>query len=169
MANPLVGTDVQSCQAMLGGYASFLLADIQESIAKGRAVYHGDEMVSCLAGLEAQSCAQYKMPSGGLDIDEICEGVLEPKVAAGGACSDWWDCIDGFCEGDAGGLMDRCAARGVRRGARVHQRPLRGRPLCQASGRQRQHLQGRDDGTVASELAVTSSTDRKGTSSSRSV
>ena len=51
------------------------------------------------------------MPAGGVPITEMCEGVFEPKVPVGGACSDYWDCIGGWCAGDMGGLQDRCAAQ----------------------------------------------------------
>jgi hypothetical protein len=110
MTNPLIGHDAASCQTALPYYATFLLADFADSVAKGRASYDGEKMARCLADLEAQSCAQLKMPVTGLDVEEICDDIIEPKVAKGGACSAYWDCVGGWCEGDAGRLMDRCSA-----------------------------------------------------------
>src|SRR5206468_59785 len=72
-----------------------------------------DKMASCLAQLEARTCDEVKMPPGDLDVTQMCEGVFEPKVAIGGACSEFWDCMGGWCVGDIGGLMDRCTPRGA--------------------------------------------------------
>jgi hypothetical protein len=109
--NPVIGKDLASCEATLGGYSTFLLADLKASVVEGRAVYHGDRMASCLAAIEAESCDRLKMPPGGLDPTTMCNAAIEPKVPAGGSCSEYWDCIDGWCAGDAGGLKDTCIAR----------------------------------------------------------
>jgi hypothetical protein len=65
-------------------------------------------MASCLAAIKAQSCDQAKLPPGDAEITELCDGVVEPKVPVGGGCSDSWDCVGGWCAGDAGGLADTC-------------------------------------------------------------
>ena len=106
--NPAVGTDVKSCETTLPGYATFLLGELAVSVREGRAIYHGDKLARCLAQLQTQSCEQVKMPIGGLDVGEFCEGVIEPKVPLGGACLEFWDCAGGWCAGDAGSLQDRC-------------------------------------------------------------
>jgi hypothetical protein len=110
MANPLIGHDVASCITALPNYATFLLGDFADSVAKGRASYDAEKMGKCLAALDKQSCAQLKSPLEGVDVGDVCEDVLQPKVAVGSPCSEYWDCVGGWCEGDAGGLMDRCTA-----------------------------------------------------------
>jgi hypothetical protein len=108
MTNPLIGHDAASCQTELPAYATFLLSDFADSVVKGRAAYDGEKMARCLADLKAKSCTEIKMPVTGVDVEELCDDIIEPKVAIGGACSEYWDCIGGWCAGDAGGLMDRC-------------------------------------------------------------
>jgi hypothetical protein len=107
--NPDLGKDSASCQAMLDGEDSIFLADIEGSVDQGRVVYHGDKMATCLADLHARSCDQVKMPPGDMDINQTCRGVFESKVPLMGACTDYWDCTDGWCEGDFGQLRDHCA------------------------------------------------------------
>ncbi len=106
--NPAIGKDIASCEATLPGYATFLLGEVAVSVRSGRAVYHGDKLAACLASIQQQSCAQVKMPMGGLDVGDFCPGVIEPRVPIGGACLEYWDCMGGWCAGDVGGLMDRC-------------------------------------------------------------
>jgi hypothetical protein len=109
MANPKLGTTSESCQMALDGEATFFLGDVQTSVAGGRLVYHPDKMASCLATIEARSCDQLKMPPGDMDVTDLCGAVFEPKVPAGGACTEYWDCSGGWCEGDLGNLQDHCS------------------------------------------------------------
>lgn len=109
--NPDLGSDSSACQSALDGEASIFLNDIQASVTAGRVLYHGDKMAACLALIANQSCDQLKMPAGDRDINDQCEGVFESKVAIGGRCSGYWDCIGGWCEGDEGNAMDMCAPK----------------------------------------------------------
>jgi hypothetical protein len=113
MSNPVIGHDAESCQAALDGEITFFLGDLATSVREGRVVYHGDKMATCLADLQARSCDDAKVSPGELDVTQRCEGVFEPKVALGGACSEYWDCIGGWCAGDIGGLADRCTPKGA--------------------------------------------------------
>jgi hypothetical protein len=106
-----IGQDAQSCQAALNAETTFFLADITLSVTEGRVIYHADKMATCLAELNARSCDQIKMPPGDKSLAQLCDGVFEPKVPVGGACSDYWDCIGGWCAGDIGGLQDTCTAK----------------------------------------------------------
>jgi hypothetical protein len=56
MANPMVGSDVQSCQAKLEAETTFFLGDLPTSVAAGRVAYHPDKLATCLADLKARSC-----------------------------------------------------------------------------------------------------------------
>jgi hypothetical protein len=111
MNNPGVGTSVQDCQGALEREASTFFGDLPTSVAAGRVAYHPDLMSKCLADLKARSCDLIKMPPGGRDVTDMCEGVFEPKVPVGGACLEYWDCIGGWCAGDLGGLQDVCTAK----------------------------------------------------------
>ena len=113
MSNDAIGKDPSSCQAALDRETSYFLGDLETSVAAGRVVYHAEKMTACLASLKARSCAAIKMPPGDMNITDSCEGVFEPKVALGGACTEYWDCMGGWCAGDIGGLMDRCIPRGA--------------------------------------------------------
>ena len=106
--NPEVGTDVASCVAGLDGEASFLLANVAASVEQGRIIYHGDKLAECIAEMKNRSCEQAKMPPGDKDITQLCAPAFEPQVPIGGACTEFWDCIGGWCAGDFGDLNDRC-------------------------------------------------------------
>jgi hypothetical protein len=111
MDNPLIGKDAQSCQGNVAGFLTLVIPQIKDSVAKGRAVYHPDKMSTCLAQLDAQSCEQARATQAGADLAAVCEGAFEPKVAAGGECSDDGDCIAGWCDGANDPKLGKCAAQ----------------------------------------------------------
>jgi hypothetical protein len=107
--NPDFGGDPQRCLDNLNGEATLLLGDLQASVDAGRVIYHPDKMSACLAKLKARSCGEAKMPPDNKGITQLCDGVFEPRVPVGGACSYYWDCNGGWCQGDIGGLADKCS------------------------------------------------------------
>jgi hypothetical protein len=111
MVNPELGKTEAECETRLDPENSYFLGDISTSVKEGRVAYHADKMAACLADLRTRSCDLLRAPPGELDVTARCEGVFEPKVPVDGACSEYWDCIGGWCAGDIGGLRDRCAAR----------------------------------------------------------
>jgi hypothetical protein len=111
--NDAIGGDYASCEASLDKEITFFLGDLPASVQAGRVVYHADKMAKCVASLKARSCTEMKSPPGDLDVTQMCEGVFEPTVAPGGGCSEYWDCIGGWCAGDLGDLsVDKCLPRG---------------------------------------------------------
>ena len=68
-------------------------------------------MAACLANLQTKSCADLRMPPGDKNVTQQCDGVIESKVALGGFCSGYFDCIGGWCLGDEGNAMDMCAPK----------------------------------------------------------
>jgi hypothetical protein len=106
--NPMVGTDVASCVAKLDAESSYLLGDVVASVQQGRLIYHGDKLAECMAEVRNRSCDQAKMPPGDRDVTQLCAPAFEPQVPIGGACTEFWDCIGGWCAGDFGDLNDRC-------------------------------------------------------------
>jgi hypothetical protein len=106
--NARIGQDVASCREVLDFRATYLLDDVHLSVEGGRLAYHPAELTSCLARIQTASCEELRMPASNAAITQTCASVLEPRVAPGGACSDSWDCIGGWCQGDQGDLLDRC-------------------------------------------------------------
>jgi hypothetical protein len=113
LANEVLGPDRRTCERELDGEATLLLGDISASVSQGRVIYHADRMASCLEKIGAATCAEVKMPAGDVSVVELCEEAFEARVPVGGACSDSWDCVGGWCAGDQGGLRDRCVAHQV--------------------------------------------------------
>jgi hypothetical protein len=111
MMNPFVGSDVGSCQTMVGGFLGFVIPSLEDSVAKGRTAYHADKMTSCLAALDAQSCDQARLSAVGADLTAACAGAFEPLVAIGGDCGDHGDCIAGWCDGNSDKTLGKCARR----------------------------------------------------------
>ena len=107
MGNPFVGTDVASCQPFVGGLLTLVVPAIQQSVAKGRSVYHADRMGACLAKIRAAACSEAKMDSISI---AACENALEPKVAIGGDCGDHGDCVGGWCNGAENMTLGKCVA-----------------------------------------------------------
>jgi hypothetical protein len=107
-SNPDLGTDVASCVAGLDGESTYLLSDVVASVEQGRLIYRPDKLAACVAEFRSRSCADAKMPPGDKDVTALCAAAFEPRVPVGGACSDYWDCIGGWCAGDLGDLKDRC-------------------------------------------------------------
>jgi hypothetical protein len=110
MANPFIGSDVQMCQMTASGLLTLVLPAIQDSVNKGRAVYHPDRAGACIAKLKGLSCDQAKGISIGFNAAPECDSMIEGKVAIGGACADHGDCMGGFCEGAEGAMLGKCVA-----------------------------------------------------------
>jgi hypothetical protein len=112
--NEAIGKDPASCEVAIDKEVTYFVGDLQASVLGGRVIYHADKMAKCLADLKARSCTEMKSPPGDLDVTQTCEGVFVPQVAPGGGCTEYWDCIGGWCAGDLGDLsVDKCAPRGV--------------------------------------------------------
>jgi hypothetical protein len=108
MNNFLVGTDQTSCQTALVAVLSFVVPELQASIAQGRAAYHAEEMGTCVGQLRATSCADLRANPMGVGLTSIpeCAAAFEAKVAVGGACAQNGECARGFCDNASG----KCAA-----------------------------------------------------------
>lgn len=77
-----------------------------EAQEAGRIAYHPDEAGACLAALEEVTCAEAAQAFGKgyfLDLSGLpasCQGAIEAKVEAGGACNSVlnYECVDGYCD-----------------------------------------------------------------------
>ena len=99
MDETLGSENVTECQGVFTAFSQFLVTILNDSIAKGRAVYHADRMADCYAVLEGASCVEFQ------SMDDValadCENPIDPKVADGGQCGEDFDCTSGLCDGEA--------------------------------------------------------------------
>jgi hypothetical protein len=100
---------IQGCVDSLSSVGTAEVAAIQESIAAGRLLYHGDKAADCLKIDAAQSCADAR---AGMIKDPMgaCVGLLEPKVPLNGACVDSGECINSWCASSPSAATGTCAA-----------------------------------------------------------
>lgn len=112
-ANPFFGEDESSCTIAIAAFASFLVPAIQDAEAGGRAEYDGAAFESCLAVLEGLSCAEARSGSADVTSGQDCAEFLVPLVELGGECEQSFECIDGWCDMDAGSLCSPLKADGA--------------------------------------------------------
>lgn len=110
MGNLVAGSDQNSCVTTTSAFVALALIGVQDSIAKGRAAYHPEQMGACLDKMGALDCPAARMTD--LDANTIpeCAAAFEPKVAVGGACGDDGDCIAGYCKDASDTTPGTCAA-----------------------------------------------------------
>jgi len=95
-----LGADtVAECQSLYTAFSQFLVTVLNDSIAKGRAVYHPDRMADCYAALEGASCTEFQSMEDVAFAD--CEDPIDPKVGDGGECGEDFDCTSGLCSGES--------------------------------------------------------------------
>jgi hypothetical protein len=85
----------QYVDTLLSGIA---IPKYMASVTAGRLQYDADAAGACVNAIGGQSCTDFDMtrsPStpGG------CATFLKPLVAIGGACSQTYECINGYCKG----------------------------------------------------------------------
>lgn len=97
-----LGADtVAECQALFTGFGTILTNVMQDSIAAGRMIYHGDRMADCFAAIESASCIDFRTQQSGPFPGSACEDPFEGLVADGGQCANDFDCRSEFCSGDS--------------------------------------------------------------------
>jgi hypothetical protein len=111
MDNEQAGTDVASCEMATEKAYQGQVASITSSEKKGRVIYDGLKVQECVDFLKAASCADLQM-TGHFTGVPACASFLQPRVVAGNACGQDFECIDGFCDrtGAADGQDGRCHA-----------------------------------------------------------
>lgn len=95
----LLGAEtVEECeQFYLAFIGSFFEPVLEDSIAEGRVVYHGEIIGGCIDAYAALSCPEMSAVLAGDGPFQGCGDPFEPQVALGGECANDFDCIDGFC------------------------------------------------------------------------
>jgi hypothetical protein len=105
--NPFYGETEQECALTMAAFLSLAVGPIQTSIDAGRVQYDGDALAQCLSRYRALTCAD--LMAGGADTADSlagCERFLVPRVPLAGACTQDFECIEGYCDD----TTETCAA-----------------------------------------------------------
>jgi hypothetical protein len=98
--NGQAGTDEASCETMTTSAYESDLETIQASQDQKRATFDNAKLQACLAIIRSADCATLDVTNHLAGIPG-CESFVDPLVAAGGACSQDYECIDGWCQAPA--------------------------------------------------------------------
>lgn len=92
-------TTEQQCDQFEGGLVLLAAGIAQESVDKGRLAFDGGAAQDCVDAIQGASCSD--LSGGGVSSvgSTACAGVLTPKVAVGGACSQDLECTTNNCVG----------------------------------------------------------------------
>jgi hypothetical protein len=97
MGQPI--TTEPECESFYDGlFAGLAVPDYKASIAAGRISYDGDEAATCLDGIAAASCSDYSMDTASSST-MVCSDFITPLVAAGGGCTQDYECTTNNCVG----------------------------------------------------------------------
>lgn len=95
--NSQAGTDEASCETMTTSAFEQDLEAIQGSQDQKRANFDSAKLQSCLAIIRSADCDTLNVTNHLAGIPG-CETFVDPLVAVGGACSQDYECIDGWCQ-----------------------------------------------------------------------
>lgn len=94
------GADSEAeCRALITGFGTILTNAMNDSIDKGRIIYHPDRMADCITALSGLSCAEFASTKNDAFPGTACDNPIEPQVATGGECAQDFDCASSFCDG----------------------------------------------------------------------
>jgi hypothetical protein len=94
--NGSAGTDVASCESMTKSNFQFELQTLQSSVDQKRAVYVSSKLDTCLANIQSMDCGTLNMTNHLTGVPG-CESFTTPLVQIGGACSQDYECVNGWC------------------------------------------------------------------------
>ena len=97
MGNQQAGTDEATCEAMTTQTFKNLLATISASQKQHRSTYDSTKVSTCLAHIQAASCGELDTTNH-LSGVPGCDSFAIPQVDPGGACTNDWECVGGWCE-----------------------------------------------------------------------
>ena len=102
MEQTLGAENEEECRAFYSGFVGALLTPVlEDSIAAGRVVYHGDRMGACLDAMAALSCDEATVAIESDSPWNGCQDPFEGQVAIGGQCANDWDCVSEYCSGES--------------------------------------------------------------------
>jgi hypothetical protein len=94
--NGSAGTDVASCESMTKSNYTNILSTLQYSVNQKRAVYVSSKVDTCLANLQSMDCSALNTTNHLTGVPG-CESFTTPLVQIGGACSQDYECVNGWC------------------------------------------------------------------------
>jgi len=94
--NGEAGTDVASCESMTKANYQTVLSVLQGSVDQKRATYQSSKLDACLATIMNSDCGTLNMTNHLTGVPG-CESFTTPLVQIGGACSQHYECINGWC------------------------------------------------------------------------
>ena len=97
------------CSAAVTSVVGSIVAAPVDSIMKNRVTYDASALAGCLQRYQAQTCDQARA-SGGLTSFRTCK-FITPLVAVGAACSQHYECVNGWCSGVSGPTEGKCTAK----------------------------------------------------------
>jgi hypothetical protein len=98
--NEQAGTDEASCEKKTDDALQQYVVTIKASEKKGRATYDSAKVEACAAFIRGATCDELNVTNHVAGLP-ACSSYATPKVAAGGACGNDFECIDGFCDKSA--------------------------------------------------------------------
>lgn len=103
MDQTLGAENEEECRALYAGFVGGLLVPVlEDSIAAGRVVYHGDRMAGCLDLMRSLSCSDFnELEAADSPWLVGCQDPFEGQVAIGGECANDWDCVSEYCSGES--------------------------------------------------------------------
>jgi len=96
MSNTAAGTSEQDCLSQTTDHYKSYLSTLQVSVDKKRASYQSSKLDTCLMTINDSACATLNVTNHIAGITG-CESFTTPLVAVGRACSQDYECIDGWC------------------------------------------------------------------------
>jgi hypothetical protein len=96
MSNSAAGTSEQDCVTQTTDNYKNQLSGLQLSVDQKRASYQSSKLDTCLMTISDSDCATLDVTNHIAGIPG-CESFTTPLVPAGGACSQNYECVDGWC------------------------------------------------------------------------
>ena len=95
-SNSAAGTSEQDCITQTTTSYKNQLSTLQASIDQKRASYQSSKLDTCLMTIQTSDCTALDVTNHVAGIPG-CESFTTPLVAVGGACSQNYECINGWC------------------------------------------------------------------------
>jgi len=96
MSNSAAGVNEQDCITQTTASYQNQLSTLQASIDQKRASYQSSKLDACLMTIQTADCTTLDVTNHLAGIPG-CESFTAPLVAVGGACSQDYECVNGWC------------------------------------------------------------------------
>jgi len=107
MGNEMAGTDEPSCELKTAEAFHNQLQPVLASQSRFRSDYDGVKLEACLAHVRAATCEELGTTNHFSGIPG-CDAFVEARLGHGEACTQDWECIEGWCEGSVMGADGAC-------------------------------------------------------------